>query len=127
MDNAPYHSVTLNKIPNTSTKKGDIIQWLQRKEIQFSAYEIKNQCKMYELDQLANERGHEVIRLPPYHCHYNPIENVWSQVKRGVANKSKTFNMKDTERFVKEEIDIVTKRNENPTYTTLKNYKRKTL
>ena len=71
MDNAPYHSVILNKILNTATKIGDIIQWLQRNGIQFSAhdtknellqYVFKNQCKMYELHQLANERGHEVIR-----------------------------------------------------------------
>jgi len=31
MDNAPYHSVKKEKIPNTTTKKVDIIKWLQEK------------------------------------------------------------------------------------------------
>lgn len=31
MDNAPYHSVKAEKIPNTSTRKTDIINWLEEK------------------------------------------------------------------------------------------------
>ena len=60
---------------------------------------------MYELDVLANEMGHEVIRLPPYHCQYNPIELLWAQIKKGVANRNKTFKLKDVEKLMNEEID----------------------
>ncbi|XP_072389297.1 traB domain-containing protein-like [Diabrotica undecimpunctata] len=28
------------------------------------------------------QHGHRVLRLPPYHCQFNPIENVWSDSKR---------------------------------------------
>ncbi|KAL4119462.1 hypothetical protein QTP88_012269 [Uroleucon formosanum] len=31
--------------------------------------------------------GHEMVRLPPYHCQYNPIELIWAQVKSEVAKK----------------------------------------
>lgn len=37
-----------------------------------------NAKKIYAIDQLAYERRHEVIRLPPYHCQYNPIELIWA-------------------------------------------------
>ena len=63
---------------------------------------------MYELDILANERGHQIIRLPPYHCQYNPIELVWAQVKRAVARRNNTFKIADVERLVNEELDNVT-------------------
>ena len=33
------------------------------------------------LDKLAQEAGHEVIRLPPYHCDRNPIEMIWAKMK----------------------------------------------
>jgi hypothetical protein len=87
MDNASYHSVTLNKVPNTSAKKQDIIDWLEQKQIQFSKTETRaellkrvlpcrHDTKTYDLDQLANESRHQVIRLPPYHWRYNRIELV---------------------------------------------------
>lgn len=31
MDNTPYHSMKLVKAPTSSTKKADIIQWLENK------------------------------------------------------------------------------------------------
>ena len=72
MDNAPYHSVTTNKVPNTSTRIQDIINWLDRHDIDYTGINTRtklltlvqpyrNQPKQYELDQLANERGHLVI------------------------------------------------------------------
>lgn len=29
------------------------------------------------MDQLAEEAGHFVLRLPPYHCNFNAIELIW--------------------------------------------------
>jgi hypothetical protein len=51
--------------------------------------------------------GHEVIRLPPYHCQYNPIELIWAQVKAEVA-KNNTFKMADVEKLAHAAIDAVT-------------------
>lgn len=32
-------------------------------------------------DTLAEKYGHKVLRLPPYHCTFNAIENVWGIAK----------------------------------------------
>ena len=53
--------------------------------------------KKYELDEIALEKGHEVIRLPPYQCKYNPIELIWAQVKGQVEKLNNTFKMVDIE------------------------------
>ena len=39
--------------------------------------------KTYQVDEMAREAGHEVIRLPPYHCHLNPIELLWAYTQVG--------------------------------------------
>jgi len=36
----------------------------------------------YLADEAARALGHIVLRLPPYHCQYNPIELVWGIMKR---------------------------------------------
>jgi transposase len=40
------------------------------------------------LDALAHARGHNVVRMPPYRYHYNPIELGWAQVKHEEADKN---------------------------------------
>ena len=30
----------------------------------------------YNVDELIKSYGHEVLRLPPYHCDLNPIERI---------------------------------------------------
>ena len=41
---------------------------------------------------MAKAVGHEVVRLPPYHCELNPIELAWSQVKHYIKN-NKLFTL----------------------------------
>lgn len=31
---------------------------------------------------MALEHGHRVLRLPPYHCIFNPIEKIWGIAKQ---------------------------------------------
>lgn len=118
MDNAKYHSVILNKCPNTQSKKGDILKWLKDSKIphdetltRAELLEIvklhKPQKVQYELDTAAAVGGHTVVRLPPYFCQYNPIELVWSQVKGYVAQRNNTFKMSDVERLTHEAIDSI--------------------
>jgi len=38
--------------------------------------------RRYLADEEARKRGHIVLRLPPYHCQYNPIELAWGIMKR---------------------------------------------
>lgn len=37
--------------------------------------------KMYAADQLAEKYNHKVLRLPSYHCIFNPIELIWGITK----------------------------------------------
>lgn len=122
MDNAPYHSVLVENVPKSNTKKSDVQKWLSEKGIDFSPTEtlaeLREKVKMakprekrYQLDELAYQMGHEVIRLPPYHCQYNPIELIWAQVKGEVATKNTTFKIADVEKLMHEAIDAVTTEN----------------
>ena len=77
MDNAPYHSVQENKPPTTASRKAEIQEWLRKIKISFSEDMTKSELleivsfqklpPMYKLDMIFKEKGHKVIRLPPYH------------------------------------------------------------
>ncbi|XP_022172555.1 uncharacterized protein LOC111035299 [Myzus persicae] len=119
MDNASYHSTLNDNFPKSNTRKADVQAWLTKKNVDFSPLENLAELrqkvkalipfeKKYELDVLALEMGHEVIRLPPYHCQYNPIELIWAQVKNQVATKNKTCKMVDIEKLTHEALDSVT-------------------
>lgn len=95
MDNAPYHSICINKCPNSNTKKADMQNWLTENNVEFNESFTKPQlyelikrhrpAKQYEIDNLLRDNGHTVLRLPPYHCDLNAIEMIWSSMKRHVA------------------------------------------
>jgi transposase len=36
----------------------------------------------FKIDELIEEHWHKVLRVPPYHSHFNTIEPIWSQVTR---------------------------------------------
>ena len=93
MDNAPYHSVQLDKAPVSSTRKGDMIRWLNQNRIPYPPAATKKVLwelirskkqdieKRYMVDDLIHENGHTVLRLPPYNCQYNAIELAWGSLK----------------------------------------------
>lgn len=122
MDNASYHSVQLEKLPSTSTRKAEIQSWLTEKNIAWSGDQLKpellqlvNQNKHkffgYRIEALAKAAGHDVVRLPPYHCELNPIEMVWSQVKGYVAANNTSFTLAGVEELLKQAIALVTPEN----------------
>ncbi|CAH2097386.1 unnamed protein product [Euphydryas editha] len=98
MDNAPYHTVKLNKAPTLSSTKAEMQNWIINKGLSYlptmvkaQLYEIIKEHKeapIYEADQMLQAHGHRVARLPPYHCELNAIEFMWSLVKRRVASKN---------------------------------------
>ncbi|XP_050064650.1 uncharacterized protein LOC126553545 [Aphis gossypii] len=119
MDNASYHSMLMDNFPKSNSRKAVVEEWLKNKNVDFSPQERLSELrervkklipkyKRYELDEIALQMGHEVIRLPPYHCQYNPIELIWAQVKAEVAKNNNTFKMADVEKLAHAAIDAVT-------------------
>ena len=62
------------------------------------------------LMSLTKEAGHRVLRLPPYHCQYNPIELIWAHHKGNVAKKN-NFKMEDLKNLVRESLSLITPQN----------------
>lgn len=108
MDNAPYHCTQINKAPTMSNLKADMQKWLQENGVYFEEswtkailFDLIKQNKgtpTYAVDELLKNHNHEVLKLPPYHCDLNPIEKIWSLVKRRVAEKNVD---QDTKKIVK--------------------------
>jgi len=122
MDNAPYHSVQSEKYPASSWKKAEILEWLNSKgvvldrpmlkaQLMVKVRELKPRRKSYIIDNLANEAGHTVLRLPPYHCEFNPIELAWAMVKGYVKRENTTFKMDDVRQLLNTAIERVTPEN----------------
>lgn len=118
IDNAPYHNVLVEKIPNSATRKADIQQWLADKQIAFDKallkVELLELVKLnrpdvkYVIDEIFEKAGHNVLRLPPYHPVLNPIENIWGIVKGRVAKRNVNQNINGIKILAEEEFKKVT-------------------
>ena len=61
-------------------------------------YELVKKNKpepQYVCDRMALEQGFVVVRLPPYHCIFNPIELIWAWINGKVAKENETFKIAD--------------------------------
>lgn len=119
MDNASVHSVKSEKIPTKSCTKAVIQAWLTSKNVNWEESmnkmelmeivdSIRGRYDKFVIEEIAKSAGHEILRLPPYHCELNPIEEVWSQVKRYVAQENSTFKIQDVQKLMAEGISKVT-------------------
>ncbi|XP_044727041.1 uncharacterized protein LOC123290782 [Chrysoperla carnea] len=116
MDNSQHHSRLLDLVPGAGSRKADIVEWLWRYGVSHDTKQTRAELlslvklhqpksKSYELDTIAQEKGHTVVRLPPYHNQYNPIEMVWAQVKSEVAERNITCQVADVEQLVNHVLD----------------------
>ncbi|XP_047539029.1 uncharacterized protein LOC125072442 [Vanessa atalanta] len=118
MDNASYHTVQKNKTPTMTNRKADIQKWLDENNIEYEEFFSKEELMcvvekhkpdpIYVADDLLQQNGHEVLRLPPYHCDLNPIELIWSSAKRLIAKKNIGLSAADTEELIKETFANIT-------------------
>ncbi|CAG2191755.1 unnamed protein product [Mytilus edulis] len=67
-----------------------------------------NQTPKYVIDNIARERGHDILRLPPYHPDLNPIELIWNQVKQSVASRNVTHRIDDVLKLAHEAVADIT-------------------
>lgn len=118
VDNAAYHNKYVEKPPNSNTRKQDMIDWLSKHNVpidpsltKLEIYEIickyKQDFVEYSIDKLMNEYGHSVLRLPPYHPDFNPIENIWSQIKGYVSKRNISMNMTTVKQLVQEKVNMI--------------------
>ena len=122
MDDASYHSRKLCKPPTASDNKSTIREWLEKKGVAVPQVILKtnllhlvrqhvsSQDTNFVVDKIASEHNHTVVRLPPYHCQYNPIEMIWAQVKGYVAKRN-TFKLAELKPLIQESLQHVTKEN----------------
>lgn len=119
VDNAPYHNSIQNRAPTSNSKKQQMIDWLNLRNIEHSSnmlkpqlYEIilKNKARFieYKIDEILRQHGHTVLRLPPYHPQFNPIENIWGIVKNYVAKRNVTMNMSSIMTLAEEKFNSIT-------------------
>ncbi|CAF4878539.1 uncharacterized protein LOC125061772 [Pieris napi] len=119
VDNAPYHNSIQNPAPNSNSRKQQMIDWLTLRNIEHSStllkpqlYELILQNKArfveYKIDEILRQHGHTVLRLPPYHPEFNPIENIWGIVKTYVAKKNVAMNMKVIMSLAEEKMNAIT-------------------
>ncbi|TMS39514.1 hypothetical protein L596_006024 [Steinernema carpocapsae] len=126
MDNASYHSRCIEKIPTMSSKKDEIRDFLRRHNVQFEDTDTKqilvNIVKDFvdgredvfrrrAVDELCRQHGITLIRLPPYHANFNPIELVWGWVKNEVRKVvSVTNSIQEIEARTREIMDGLPRR-----------------
>ncbi|XP_047022563.1 uncharacterized protein LOC124634839 [Helicoverpa zea] len=119
MDNAPYHSRKVEKLPTTATRKADIQEWLKNKNIPFEEKDlratllekvkhVKHLYQKFVVDDMAKEKNVLVLRLPPYHCELNPIELIWAQMKGYVAQNNKSFKLKEVQQLLPQALANIT-------------------
>ncbi|XP_063394034.1 uncharacterized protein LOC134679122 [Cydia fagiglandana] len=115
MDNASYHSTQVNKPPISRDRKDVMKEWLKAHNIEFSMkdtvsilYEIINKNRPPKEHLIDNPHGHEVLRLPPYHCDLNPIEYIWHLVKQRVSQKNVLQRENEIEAITLESLASIT-------------------
>lgn len=48
----------------------------------------KQRPEVFDIDAITYNQGREVLGLTSYHCHLNPIELIWAQVKMEVRKNN---------------------------------------
>jgi 2C-methyl-D-erythritol 2,4-cyclodiphosphate synthase len=52
------------------------------------------------IDEYLKKQGHDVLRLPPYHCEFNPIELILGDIKGFVSRQNSTFKQNDVKELI---------------------------
>ena len=119
VDNASYHNVQLNRHPTSNARKGEMLFWVDKRDIRYSSdmanaelYDLikmhKPQYGTFAIDCLLADHGHPVLRLPPYHPDLNPIEKIWGIVKTRTAATNVNVKLRDVPQLAEQNFAAVT-------------------
>lgn len=118
MDNASYHSRKKVSLPSSGTR-AEVKKQLE--DIKFFEYakqkgrplyfdvmtmsdifqflrDFRPAFNEYAVDAMAEEQGHTVLRLPPYHCVFNPIEMLWAYQKQVLRKESSVHTIDEAQK-----------------------------
>ena len=111
MDNAKYHSVEIDKKPNSTSTRSYIMDWLTQHGVPYNDTDTRSQLlqaarnvhheKRYFIDELIMEHGHLPLRLPPYHPDLNPIELLWGEIKGELARQTIGSSLQQKEEILR--------------------------
>lgn len=106
---ASYHSLLSETYPQSNKREANVQKWLAEKGVDLHKRVklLLPRGKKYEVDHIALEKEHKVVRLSSYHYQYNPIKLLWAQVKCEIGTKNVTFKISDVGKLVEEALDVV--------------------
>ncbi|RVE43769.1 hypothetical protein evm_011618 [Chilo suppressalis] len=61
----------------------------------------------FYVDKILAEHGYTTLRLLPYHPDFNPIENIWSQLKGYVAARNVDMNLNSVKNLLTEKVNMI--------------------
>ena len=110
IDNASYHLKNTENYPTVKWRKQQFVDWLTEKNITFPDKAlraefwilVKSEREKFPdkvMETVAKEYGHEILRLPPYHCELNLIELAWAAEKNHVAGENKDMSLDSVEKL----------------------------
>jgi len=121
MDNAAYHkSCPPDSINIAKMKKADTMKFLDEHKIPYEKNDyvavLRGKLRMWRNEnvkpwivQEAEKRGHTVVYTPPHHCELQPIEMIWAEVKRKVAEQHTEYTtLPDVKERLKAAFDHIT-------------------
>ncbi|KAK6050928.1 hypothetical protein COOONC_11567 [Cooperia oncophora] len=105
--NAPYHTRVLEKVPTRSSRVQEIWNYLSSHGVEVGLDSTKEALleevgarletaldhfvatrggaaalRCYAAEKICEEMGVSLLRLPPFHCFFNPVELCWSHLKQ---------------------------------------------
>ena len=97
--------------PISKWRKAQFQKWLSENNISFSPDALRSElwilCKRHRVEktskiveEIAKKYGHEVLRLPPYHCELNAIEMIWGDEKNYVPRENKSMTIESVEKLL---------------------------
>ncbi|KAK6046892.1 hypothetical protein COOONC_15603 [Cooperia oncophora] len=98
MDNAPYHTRVLEKVPSRRSAVSEIIEYLTSHGVEVAIDSTRDSLleeldyfvasrggaaalRCYAAEKICEDMGVNLLRLPPFHCYFNPVELCWSHLK----------------------------------------------